>query len=66
MSGSYNKHKSGEAKRKEEEKREQEKAKLKRLDTYFVRPPRDEPDIVVGSDSGRPIVPAQSGSQIYR
>lgn len=66
MSGSSYKHKSGAAKRKEKEKREQDKAKLQKLDTYFVRPPGDEPDIVFGRDSSPPKQPAQSGSQIYR
>ena len=48
MSGSSYKHKSGATKCKEKEKRAQEKTKLKKLDTYFVRPnPGDEADIVV-------------------
>uniref|UniRef100_A0A673B287 TTF-type domain-containing protein n=1 Tax=Sphaeramia orbicularis TaxID=375764 RepID=A0A673B287_9TELE len=38
MSGSTYRHKSGATKRKEKEKREQEKAKLQKLDTFFVRP----------------------------
>ena len=63
MSGTY-KHKSGAAKRKEKEKREQGKAKLQKVDTYFVRRPGDEPDFFVGSDSGPPKLPAQPGSQV--
>ena len=61
MSGSSDKHKSGEAKRKEKEKREQGKAKLQKVDTYFVRRPGDEPDSFVGSP---PKLPAQPGSQV--
>lgn len=59
------KHKSGAAKRKEREKREQGKAKLLKLDTYLVRPHGhgNEPDNV-GSNSGPPILLA--GSQTDR
>lgn len=62
MSGTY-RHKSGATKRKEKEKREQEKTKLAKLDTYFVRRSGDEPDFVHGSDSGPPKPPAPPGSQ---
>ena len=66
MSGSSYKHKSGATKRKEREKRAQEKTKLKKLDTYFVRSnPGDEPDIVE-SESTPQNVAVRSGSQIYR
>lgn len=42
--------------------KEQGKAK-KKLDTYFVYPPRDEPDIV-GSKSGSQMLAASQGARI--
>lgn len=49
--------------KKKRKKREQRKAKLPKLDTYFVRRPGDEPDFFVASDSGPLKLPAQPGSQ---
>lgn len=58
------KDKSGMANRKGKEKREQEKAKLQKLDTYVVHCAGDEPDFFVGSDSGPPKLPGQLGNQV--
>ena len=62
------KHKSGAAKRKERGKKEQENAKLLKLDAYLVRPHGNgnEPDDVGSKSDPPPIQQSGSGSQTDR